>query len=135
MGSTVGPALAKALIKTQGASGVAVQGVDYTATIASNAQMGAGGGPVMAALVQKALKNCPDTKIALSGYSQGAFVVHNTFKHDITASQVSSAVLYGDPALHSSSGAVGDLPSSRVKEYCGMLTLEEIRKTCALTHP
>jgi len=45
MGSSVGPALAKALISSQGASGVAIQGVDYTATIESNIDQGRTGGP------------------------------------------------------------------------------------------
>lgn len=34
MGESVGPALAKELIKTLGADKVAIQGVDYTASIA-----------------------------------------------------------------------------------------------------
>ena len=45
MGSSVGPALAKALISSQGASGVAIQGVSYTATIESNIDQGRTGGP------------------------------------------------------------------------------------------
>ncbi|KAK0313951.1 hypothetical protein LTR91_011582 [Friedmanniomyces endolithicus] len=115
MGSSVGPALAKALISSQGASGVAIQGVDYTATIESNIDQGRAGGPVMAALAQKALKNCPNTKIALSGYSQGAMVVHVAASS--LGSDISSAVLYGDPELHTAS-SVGSLPASRVKEFC-----------------
>ncbi|KAK1083884.1 hypothetical protein LTR33_002980 [Friedmanniomyces endolithicus] len=115
MGSSVGPALAKALISSQGASGVAIQGVDYTATIESNIDQGRTGGPVMAQLAQKALKNCPNTKIALSGYSQGAMVVH--VAASTLGSDISSAVLYGDPELHTAS-SVGSLPASRVKEFC-----------------
>ncbi|KAK0944799.1 hypothetical protein LTR29_003612 [Friedmanniomyces endolithicus] len=115
MGSSVGPAVAKALISSQGASGVAIQGVSYTATIESNIDQGRTGGPVMAALAQKALKNCPNTKIALSGYSQGAMVVHVAASS--LGSDISSAVLYGDPELHTAS-SVGSLPASRVKEFC-----------------
>jgi len=70
----------------------------------------------MAALAQKALKNCPNTKIALSGYSQGAMVVHVAASS--LGSDISSAVLYGDPELHTAS-SVGSLPASRVKEFCG----------------
>ncbi|KAK1066314.1 hypothetical protein LTR33_011621 [Friedmanniomyces endolithicus] len=115
MGSSVGPALAKALISSQGASGVAIQGVSYTATIESNIDQGRTGGPVMAQLAQKALKNCPNTKIALSGYSQGAMVVH--VAASTLGSDISSAVLYGDPELHTAS-SVGSLPASKVKEFC-----------------
>jgi cutinase len=74
MGETVGPALAKKLISDLGASKLAVQGVNYDASIASNVELGSAGGKVMARLVEKALQQCPSTKIALSGYSQGAMV-------------------------------------------------------------
>lgn len=42
--------------------------------------MGASGGPKMAYLTKTALKNCPDTKVVLGGYSQGSMVVHNAAK-------------------------------------------------------
>lgn len=32
----------------------------------------------MTSLVQQALQQCPDTKIVLSGYSQGGLVVHKS---------------------------------------------------------
>ena len=41
MGSSVGPALAEELISQLGNEGIAIQGVDYSATIESNASMGA----------------------------------------------------------------------------------------------
>lgn len=108
MGSSVGPALAKSLISSLGSSGVAIQGVDYPATIESNISMGSEGGPEMAKLAQQALKQCPNTKIALSGYSQGATVTHYAVQQGgLSANDVSSAVLYGDPEDGS---AVGSLP-------------------------
>ena len=64
MGSVIGPPLAKALIKKLGATGVAIQGVDYTASIASNALMGSAGGPVMASLAKKALAQCPNVRVS-----------------------------------------------------------------------
>ncbi|OTA33236.1 hypothetical protein BTJ68_06143 [Hortaea werneckii EXF-2000] len=117
MGSTVGPALAKALISALGSDGVAIQGVEYPATIESNISMGSEGGPEMAKLAQQALSNCPDTKIALSGYSQGATVTHYAVKSGgLDAEKVSAVVLYGDPLYGQS---VGDLPDSKLKEFCG----------------
>jgi len=47
MGETVGPALAKQLISDLGADKVAIQGVDYPATIESNISLGSEGGPTM----------------------------------------------------------------------------------------
>lgn len=117
MGSTVGPALAKQLISPLGASKVSVQGVDYEATVSSNALRGSEGGKVMAQLANDQKERCPDTKIAISGYSQGAMVVHYAVKSaGLDASKVSSAVLYGDPENRES---VGDLPSSQTKVSCG----------------
>ena len=114
-GSSVGPALASALESALGADGVAIQGVDYEATIASNANMGREGGPVMAKLVQQAKSSCPDTKIALGGYSQGGFVVSNAIASSgVNPDDISAAVLYGDPSRN----AAGGLDASKVKDYC-----------------
>lgn len=41
-----------------------------------NANGGGNGGALMTSLVQQALQQCPDTKVVISGYSQGGSVVH-----------------------------------------------------------
>jgi predicted esterase len=70
----------------------------------------------MASDVKQALAQCPNTKIVVSGYSQGGMVVHNAFSSQgLTSSQVSAAVLFGDPFNGQS---VGNLPSSAVEEFC-----------------
>lgn len=52
----------------------------------------------------------------MSGYSQGAMVVHNAFSaQGLSALQVKAVVLYGDPFNGQS---VGTLPASQVKEIC-----------------
>lgn len=76
--------------------------------------MGEDGGSDMATLVKTALKNCPNTKVVLGGYSEGAMVVHNAAS-SLTADQVAAAVLFGDPLKAES---VGKLSSSDVKEFC-----------------
>jgi len=125
MGSSVGPALAKQLISQLGNSGVAIQGVEYPATIESNISMGSEGGPEMAQLAEKALQNCPNTKIVLSGYSQGATVTHYAVaKGGLSATKVAAAVLYGDPE---DGQAVGSLPSSKLKEFCGKRSARQLQ--------
>ena len=58
------------------------------------------GGPELAKLAQQALQNCPNTKIAISGYSQGATVCHYAVTQGgLSAGSVSSAVLYGTLSL------------------------------------
>lgn len=83
----------------------------------SNLFFGSKGGPVMASLARQALKQCPSTKIALAGYSQGGEVVHFAVSvAGFNSSSVSSVVLYGDP--EHGLPVVG-LPKSKVKEFCG----------------
>ncbi|KAM0723824.1 hypothetical protein Q7P37_000814 [Cladosporium fusiforme] len=116
MGSSVGPALANQLIKTLGRDRVSVQGVDYTATVNSNVLRGSEGGKVMADLANAQAQRCPNSKIAIAGYSQGAMVVHYAVKSaGLSPSKVSSAVLYGDPQNRES---VGSLPASQTKKFC-----------------
>jgi cutinase len=81
-----------------------------------NANGGADGGKKMADLVSQALSQCPSTKIIVSGYSQGAMVVHNAFQTGLSADKVAGAVLFGDPFKRM---AVGDLSKDNVKQFCG----------------
>ncbi|KAL3481335.1 cutinase-domain-containing protein [Aspergillus californicus] len=95
MGSIVGPKVGSELDSLTGGK-AAIQGVDYPASAAGNAELGAAGGPEMASLVSEALKQCPDTKVVLGGYSQGAMVVHNA-AGKLSSGQVVGAVTFGDP--------------------------------------
>lgn len=81
MGTTVGPALQQKLEQALGAGQVATQGVNYPADFAgalrgSISPKTASGSTNCAFLVKQALSKCPDTKIVLAGYSQGAQQVH-----------------------------------------------------------
>jgi predicted esterase len=52
-----------------------------------------------ASLIQQAFTKCPDTHVVVSGYSQGAMLVHNAAKSlssDITG-KITAAVTFGDP--------------------------------------
>lgn len=79
VGIFTGPSFITALRNyINGTTSLAVQGVDYPASIPGFL---AGGSPsgsfVMAAIVNKTAAACPSTKIVLAGYSQGAQLVHN----------------------------------------------------------
>ena len=70
----------------------------------------------MADDVKAALSQCPSTKVVVSGYSQGAMVVHNAFSSQgLSSSQIAATILFGDPLI---SQSVGDLPDNKVKEFC-----------------
>ena len=90
----------------------------------------------MTSLVQQALQQCPDTKIVLSGYSQGGLVVHKSAS-SLTATPPAAgesrrspisfgpflfadlvclpAVIFGDPQNGQS---VANVPAAKLKEYC-----------------
>ncbi|KAJ4344766.1 uncharacterized protein N0V89_012510 [Didymosphaeria variabile] len=118
MGTLVGPPLAQALGKAVGADNLAVQGVDYAASVEGFLAGGdVDGTKTMAGLVAMAKSNCENTSLILSGYSQGAQLVHKAADM-LTANETSfvlSAVLFGDP---DNGKAVGQIDSSRTKVFC-----------------
>ncbi|KAF2704023.1 carbohydrate esterase family 5 protein, partial [Pleomassaria siparia CBS 279.74] len=118
VGFVAGPPMFKSLRTKLGANRVTVQGVAYPADSAGNSNLGASGGPAMAASVKLALSQCPSSKIVVSGYSQGSMVAHNAFdKQGLKSAQVSGMILFGDPLI--SQTTIGDLPASKIKEFCG----------------
>jgi hypothetical protein len=72
LGITVGPVLNMGL-----PSSFSVVGVDYTADLAGDYCLGLNGGMVAKDMLNQAAKKCPDSKIFMSGYSQGGMVSHN----------------------------------------------------------
>ena len=115
MGTVVGPPVAKDLIQLLGATKVSVQGVDYPASAAGNADLGGAGGPTMAKLASQVSSSCPNSKIVLSGYSQGAMVVHSALK-TFSGSKVAAVVVFGDPL---NGEAFTGVDSSKVQNNCG----------------
>lgn len=101
VGALTGPPFFEALADQAGANSLAVQGVEYPADIAGFLAGGdAEGSALMAQLVQDTVGACPDSKVIMSGYSQGGQLVHNAaamLPADV-ASQVAGAVIFGDPS-------------------------------------
>ncbi|GKT47815.1 cutinase [Colletotrichum spaethianum] len=113
-----GPAFFNALASLIGASNLAVQGVNYSASIIGFLSGGdAAGSTTMANLVARAVTQCPSTKIVLSGYSQGGQLVHNAAAKLTTAqtNRISAVLIFGDPF---DGRAVGKIPASKVKVIC-----------------
>lgn len=78
VGTLTGPPFFDAMDTVMGPGMVAVQGVEYAADIPGFLAGGdAAGSATMAKLVGDAITKCPDTKVVMSGYSQGAQLVHN----------------------------------------------------------
>jgi hypothetical protein len=72
LGITVGPALNSGLPKDW-----RVVGVSYTADLAGDYCLGLPGGMVAKDMLNQAAAKCPDSKIFMSGYSQGGMISHN----------------------------------------------------------
>lgn len=85
-----------------GADRIAVQGVEYPAGLAQNLIPG-GTDPRdaadMADLIANVSSTCPDSKIVVSGYSQGAAMVHRAVEQiddPAVLGQIAAAVTFGD---------------------------------------
>ncbi|KAF2445977.1 carbohydrate esterase family 5 protein [Karstenula rhodostoma CBS 690.94] len=99
VGLVTGPPFFDALKEKLGDDTLAVQGVEYPATFAGFNKNGTEGVPSMTAFINQALTECPNTKVAMSGYSQGALVVRATAAAlpAATMAKISSVVTFGDP--------------------------------------
>lgn len=101
-----------------GTAKLAVQGVDYTADTAGFLAGGsASGATAMAALVNQTYAACPNTLLTLSGYSQGAQLVHNVMPTlpASTTAKIASVVLFGDPK---NGTAIANIDNAKVRTIC-----------------
>ncbi|KAH7133369.1 cutinase [Dactylonectria estremocensis] len=99
VGLVAGPPFFDALSEQLGAKSLAVQGVAYPATFAGFNRNGTDGVPSMTNFINQAAADCPNTKIVMSGYSQGALVVRSTadtLPAD-TMAKINSVLTFGDP--------------------------------------
>ncbi|KAF4448635.1 cutinase precursor [Fusarium austroafricanum] len=118
VGTAAGPPFFQALAEQLGSDKLAVQGVDYAASVGGIMQMGdKAGSEKMASLVKQAYQKCPKTKVVMSGYSQGAMLVHNAAKSlpAETTKNIAAVVNFGDPFQRQ---AVQGIPADRVKIIC-----------------
>jgi len=100
LGIIVGPPFESALQSALGSKTLQFTGIDYPATIAGFLAGGdQGGATTMANSVTSTANSCPNTKIIISGYSQGAQVTHLAAGKLSSAIQdrVNAAVVFGDP--------------------------------------
>ncbi|KAH7097277.1 cutinase, partial [Auriculariales sp. MPI-PUGE-AT-0066] len=122
LGTVVGPPLSSGLQSALGADKVAVQGIDYPASITgaiqgSIAPQNGAGAVDCAKKIAQVLAACPDTSIVLAGYSQGAQQVHGCLLR-LNASQAASvqaAVTFGDPLQKQ---AFNKIDASQAKVFC-----------------
>ncbi|ATZ46322.1 hypothetical protein BCIN_01g09430 [Botrytis cinerea B05.10] len=118
VGQDVGPYVFTDLRAALTTAKVTVQGVEYSASVLGYLVGGdSAGSTSMANLTNYASTKCPSAKLVLSGYSQGAQLVHNaakTLSAAVTA-KIAAVVMFGDPDYGQ---AVGTVPSSKVLSIC-----------------
>ncbi|KAI0111162.1 carbohydrate esterase family 5 protein [Nemania sp. FL0031] len=123
VGSSPGPQTIDQLKAKLGTSAVAAQGLEYPASLLDNLRA-EGCDPDDAAsfrdLITKAATQCPTSKLVISGYSQGAALVHAAAKllTSAVASKVSAAVTYGDTRKKQDGGVVPGIDASRTLILC-----------------
>ncbi|PWY65388.1 cutinase-domain-containing protein, partial [Aspergillus eucalypticola CBS 122712] len=105
MGAIIGPEVVSDL-KSLSSNKITVQD--------DNTNMGTSGGSTMTSLVKQAISQNPNTNIVVSGYSQGAVIVHNTASQ-LSSGEIQAAVLFSDPLK---AELANTLDSSKVKKFC-----------------
>jgi cutinase len=101
VGTLAGPPMFQAVAQKVGAGNLAVQGVQYPANVQGFLAGGdATGSKTMADLVTKAVTQCANSSVIMSGYSQGGQLVHNAAKMlpAATTAKVAGVVIFGDPS-------------------------------------
>jgi cutinase len=92
-----GPTFFNAVASRLGSKTLAVQGVDYSASVLGFLAGGdAAGATTLYNLINQAATRCPSTKIVVSGYSQGAQLVHTATQRlsAATAARVSAGKFF-----------------------------------------
>ncbi|KAI1362104.1 cutinase-domain-containing protein [Xylaria arbuscula] len=122
VGSTIGPALSDGLKTVFGVTNVATQGVDYYGFIEGNYYPG--GAPPWAIYDMQAIITaaaaCPHSKIVVSGYSQGAAIVHRAIEAlpNTTVSRIAGVVTFGDTQTLQDGGRVKGYPTNQTLIIC-----------------
>ncbi|TLS29910.1 hypothetical protein PpBr36_02204, partial [Pyricularia pennisetigena] len=123
MGEEPGPALGNALKTRLGAARVAVQGVAYSASLLGN--LSPGGAPANEAssfrtLIGQVASQCPDARIVVSGYSQGAALVHRAVEGATAAvrARIAAGVTFGDTQRQQDGGRIPGLDATKSLIIC-----------------
>ncbi|KAK8085398.1 cutinase [Apiospora hydei] len=115
MGDMPGPALANALKSALGDARVAAQGVAYSASLLGN--LNSGGAPRQRGAVAS---QCPSSSIVISGYSQGAAMVHRAAEKLTAAARarVAAAVTFGDTQKAQDNARVPTIDAAKTRIFC-----------------
>jgi len=112
MGSSVGPVLSGAL-----GGSWHVEGIRYNADIAGDNCIGFPGGLACVNQLAAYSSKCPESKLFVSGYSQGAMVARicAAFSKDDVKKKIKGVVVFGDPF---NGASIKGFPSDGIKTFC-----------------
>ncbi|KAI1077745.1 carbohydrate esterase family 5 protein [Whalleya microplaca] len=123
IGDDPGPQTIDQLKAALGTDAVAAQGVDYPALLVDNLRDG-GCDPDdaddMRDLITQAATKCPSSKLVVSGYSQGAALVHRSVESASTSvkNQIAAAVTFGDTQKAQDDSQVPNFDTSKTLILC-----------------
>ncbi|KAF2812172.1 cutinase-domain-containing protein [Mytilinidion resinicola] len=117
VGLLVGPSFFSAVAAIISSANIAVQGVDYAATdLAALLGGSTYGAATVASLANLAASKCPGSQIVLSGYSEGAEIIHRAGQNlsNVTSS-IKAVVVFGDLM---NGQPIANVHASAVKSFC-----------------
>ncbi|KAI0172997.1 carbohydrate esterase family 5 protein [Hypoxylon sp. FL1284] len=123
IGDEPGPQTIDQLKAALGADAVAAQGVDYPALLLDNLREG-GCDPDdaddMRELITQAATQCPSSKLVVSGYSQGAAMVHRSIESASTSvkDRIYAAVTFGDTQKAQDGSQIPNFDASKTLILC-----------------
>ncbi|KAI1852260.1 hypothetical protein JX265_006309 [Neoarthrinium moseri] len=123
LGDMPGQQLATQLSTALGTASLAVQGINYAASLSGNTASGgcpAKDATAMTQLLTNATQACPNSQLVVAGYSQGAAMVHRSIEKASTAvvSKIAAAVTFGDTQKAQDGGKIPNIAVSKTKIYC-----------------
>ncbi|KAK5939613.1 hypothetical protein PMZ80_007992 [Knufia obscura] len=125
LGTVIGPDVGNGLKRVFGSTNVAVEGIDYPALLSTNNLPGGadlGGIREMEDLLDSAASRCPNSKIVVGGYSQGAALVHRAVEDRSTAvkNKIVGAVTFGDTKNLQDGRQIPNFPREKTRIFCAV---------------
>ncbi|KAH8200149.1 hypothetical protein TruAng_005661 [Truncatella angustata] len=123
IGDMPGPDLVSQLKSALGDSVIAAQGVNYPAALLDNLlpdRTNLVYADELAANITSAASQCPDAQFVVSGYSQGAAVVHGAIPglSDAVKARIAAAVTFGDTMNEQDGGQIPEFDTSKTLIIC-----------------
>ncbi|KAK7959081.1 uncharacterized protein PG986_003935 [Apiospora aurea] len=124
MGNTVGPQLSNSLKAAFGVTNLATEGIDYWGLPIGNFYPG--GAPPWAitemAQLLTAAAACPNSRMIISGYSQGAAITHRAVQTlpDEVKAKIAGIVTFGDTQTLQDGGRILGFPTNKTLIICNL---------------